>query len=102
MDALVAEKVFGLKVWTHDGPCGCRMAGPDYLKPYSTDVVSALEVIEKLRPRFNWELILGEGRTVGLKTYGTNAPSRLVAYAGDGTESDAHAICLAALKAVGA
>lgn len=111
LDALVAEKVLGkkldLRTDSHCVPVGHVL--PEHVRPYSTDIATAWEVVEKVglvwrgfhfglfwssyyedyrdaqwrAGWFEWEYTGPEDRAVG---YSLSAP---------------HAICLAALRAVG-
>lgn len=119
LDALVAEKVMGLKInWDETTPCplcgdvgrfcGARMwcshDGWYYsqYKNYSTDIAAAWEVVEKLpfsgRPYIH----------LGLCDTYTDSPRWFVEVDLDGpfkrvlvkADTAPHAICLAALKAV--
>lgn len=116
LDALVAEKVMGCKVlWqkaTVSGPyCGCNCAdgfeeGPHSdpnrmdanLKSYSTDIAAAWEVVEKLAEN---------GKLLELYAGGGPKGASWTATFFDGSSGNEyadtapHAICLAALKAVG-
>lgn len=112
-DALVAEKVMGWTlelrkyVWEdpsefyrsdhadfHDGRCIPITEASGYLRPYTTDISAAWEVVEKMggygRSLFEWsegwifELVTSDGESVVGQAY--TAPL---------------AICIAALKAVG-
>lgn len=98
LDALVAEKVMGLDCsWrcvTLDGTG--RDRGPARrIKPYSTNIDAAWEVVEKLK----------ENHTVNIHGYSDGWEVGLIgpgSAAVDGqAETAPHAICLAALKAVG-
>lgn len=99
LDRVIAEKIFGVKIHA-PAPGGVKGEFPEY----STDIKAAFEVVEKLRQqdilmnvaprpqsgfivnyiRWNPEIKFGELQT-------ENSASDLAA----------HAICLAALKAVG-
>lgn len=109
LDALVAEKVMG-RGWCQlmhenacvDGKprkCACGATGfPfEHHPPFSTDIAAAWEVVEKLNLLGRYDLrgeaaawVLGED---------INADEWLVFAEGS---SAPHAICIAALKAVGA
>ena len=104
LDALVAEKVMGMKVWKHDGSCGCRMADNDYLPNFSNDIAAAWEVVEKMRnPKTAVSLATiwdhadgGKFKWVAkIEFFGSDRFEFALA------DSAPHAICLAALKAVG-
>jgi hypothetical protein len=95
LDALVAEKVMGLVIPSRPG------WGP---KPYSTDIAAAWEVVEKFG-HFHIQTVFGDG---SVDSFGEMIRVRLTTEAtlqGRTMESIAetapHAICLAALKAVG-
>ena len=92
LDTLVAEKVMGLNV-----DRSMMHNGPSYFDPpaYSTDIAAAWLVVEKLR----------ETHDVELRGYQPYEPNnwQVVVDSEFYTEGTApHAICLAALKAVGA
>jgi len=115
LDLLIAEKVMkvlickgdfdgcgeniGYEGWYRfkEGPICVECDGTELLN-YSTDIAAAWEVLEKLRdlrPRIiithnfenPWSCSMGNGRDVFIRE--------------SSTESAPHAICLAALKAVG-
>ena len=106
LDALVAEKVMGCKVYVEangNPRCDCPGAnatGPrphaSYglyasLKRYSTDIAAAWEVVEKMRED---GFLVALYRSAGAWIADTNP--------GYGKSDTApHAICLAALRAVG-
>lgn len=105
MDALVAERVFGLKYrarWfmgvidprSPDGTNMRPMGDMDYpAPPYSTDIAAAWEVVEKFGQAFDrlyfsggkWECWIEPSVGERAQEFGDSAP---------------HAICLAALSAV--
>ena len=109
LDALVAEKVFG---WT---------GGHYESLPFSTDIAAAWEVVERLRSRgissghgFNWDLCIKVGHSDDSGWFVELFDLSSMGYCGpadttirwDGVdvrnaETASHAICLAALKAVG-
>lgn len=106
LDALIAEKVMGFlevrqdQTMDKDGLFG-------HLKPYSTSMSAAWEVLEKLGYRI--ELIKNSSGkwycriyTKSFKTFGKEilALRQGVATEVDNIETAPHAICLAALKAV--
>ena len=132
LDAMVAEKVMGLRpkqCKLHPGNTRCgvqsfeiegktifqewgclyclryskkRIDPARELKPYSTDIAAAWEVVEKLQERGTLTVSSARGGSVGeLKTFAwcveIHGPE--VEEWGD---TAPHAICLAALKAVGA
>lgn len=99
LDALVAEKVMGLVVAKCGGEFG-RMevffAGDSLLRPYSTDMTAAQEVLEKMEEDGfhyfistigDWMYQVEFERGQCFQEHSTSVP---------------HAICLAALRAVGA
>ena len=95
LDALVAEKVMGLteEDW---------IAGPTGLpRPYSTDIAAAWEVVEKLRGTHRPFLLSHDFQDGFMKW-----PVVIVGFGAvvvhEGQYGAPHAICLAALKAVGA
>jgi hypothetical protein len=113
LDALVAEKVMGCKVTrftnslkTVSARCDCPDDPHEYhtdfggFKEYSTEMGPAWEVVEKMRPIAD----------LTLETYGTEPFFCIAIFrkdAGKGSfqaeaKTAPHAICLAALKAVGA
>jgi len=97
LDALIAEKVFGLEVEWKEG-FGSKEVFPvsrlTAIPEYSTDIAAAWLVVEKLKGRepsiayegekYGWEVSLTINHEI-FCIYGKSAP---------------HAICLAALKAV--
>ena len=103
LDALVAEKVFG-HVVSRNLKGGWSLGEPDYydsygelilwnpLPPYSEDISSAWQVIEKLKEEF---------KRVDL-TYNSNKWLLTVqgkfGFMSDGQETASHAICIAALR----
>lgn len=118
LDALVAEKVMGciisFKGWRY-GRCGCDdTKGPSHMwtpdhetyewpAPYSTDIAAAWEVVEKMGNWHGfdfaiWKKEVGEWRAGWFEDGWEGLEGRADATA----ESAPHAICLAALKAVGA
>lgn len=98
LDALIAEKVFGLKLGEHDSPSDIQY--------YSTDIVQAWKIVEKHVNEGKW-LGIEFYPTIGLNRDGlpyeahwrvsgmTSYEHRIIA------DTAAHAICLGALKAVG-
>jgi hypothetical protein len=111
LDALVAEKVMGFKVIETDecnGEDNLWLQGYEdqELPSYSTDVAAAWEVVEKLK-LFQVKQTDSDGYTdyvqlwqdsEGIWTIGDWEDQLLILSEG---ESAPHAICLAALKAVG-
>lgn len=122
LDVLVAEKVMGCKVelvkigtvagWDSEPHCCCpgnphEFSDRDYevveLKRYSTDIAAAWEVVEKItlgKERFSYECLWRDPND-GKWAFGS--------FDRDGSffpmekaDTAPHAICLAALKAVGA
>lgn len=111
LDALVAEKVMGLSyypVWTNsygqhvphavfDKGVKQNVVTCGYLKPYSTDIAAAWEVVEK----FNG-LYIGESESdPGRHWWQFVDSNEQDSYIGAEGKTAPHAICLAALKAVG-
>lgn len=101
LDALVAEKVMGLKqILTPGGiEVGWSISskiGASSLKPYSTDIAAAWKVVEKLNLLDKNCLLHDEGKWSVCPFDGA-----ATIYAGIDAETAPHAICLAALKAVG-
>jgi hypothetical protein len=121
LDALVAEKVMG---WKPD-PARCRLCGwplsdgmctPDNcsLRPlpivpydippdYSTDIAAAWQVVEHLRERDIWLDSLEQKWESEMTRviFGWRDPERGALFAQEMGDTPAHAICLAALRAVG-
>lgn len=113
LDALVVEKVFGCDVRTSGEVSFCGCAGSPHGKPvvygalaplrcYSTDIAAAWEVVERFRDVGISVMQPGE-RPRG------NPDRKWVIYIGyddeqveETADTAPHAICLAALKAVGA
>lgn len=107
LDSLVAEKVMG---WRKDSdgdwerPSKDAIDGwyPDHLFPYSTDIAAAWEVVEKLTAQFGddftiWSIWSRENK---IRARFNRGESRTYAAQADAPTAP-HAICLAALKAVG-
>lgn len=89
LDTLVAEKIFNLKV---DHDTFNEITHEEYYYPveeYSTDISAAWTVVEKLKDNFKMHYI--DNR------YWVSINENI-----EEAETAAHAICLAALKAVGA
>lgn len=94
LDALIAEKVMGSPSPSEPGidQAEYERRRKRWHPAYSTDIAAAWEVFEKLgdamierdetTERVHWKVVVG-----GIETFGETAP---------------HAICLAALKTVGA
>lgn len=117
LDALIAEKVMGLTVerWEHfcavsaSGPGSVRIydgekcihafsTGSQPIKPYSTSIEAAWDVVEWMR--YN----SGHGYLLSLSRNGNDtwlAEFAEPTHSATG-ETATHAVCLAALKAVGA
>lgn len=108
MDQLVAEKVTGWQIGSHNGlsnlsPEGsrwCRERNPmEGIPYYSTDIAAAWEVVEKLHL---------SGFTVYSGLVGPLEPHAIAKIIGRGRECEVkaetapHAICLAALRAINA
>lgn len=104
LNALVAEKIFGcttLDLSSPDRPtCTCYLLGEGLvwhtgdsgdLKRYSEDIAAAMEVVGKVMPSYRSK--------VSFETYDGDIWS--IKPCGTSSASLPHAICLAALKAVG-
>lgn len=127
LDALIAERVMGWKIWKYLGPMGPtqRLAPPKLtfsLKPgaineipeipsYSTDIAAAWLVVEKIRslPRLadtgtknDFNLNQMDRLCGGLWVVKSDSIDKYGHLISSHTESPSapHAICLAALKAV--
>jgi hypothetical protein len=119
LDALVAEKILGCKVGRHarlrtdagepDYICECDgyphqhpwIDDTRYLPDYSSDMSAAWEIIEKLKERFDGQFSFSGGEwtfLLGTLDAGGDLQNGAV-YAS--SASAPHAICLAALKALG-
>jgi hypothetical protein len=96
LDALVAEKVMGLPPVY--GPTGIKWDGP--IPAYSTDIAAAWEVVERIKGS-------QPESTFSIEWIGTQWRVDFVYQnydwynEGDQADTAPHAICLAALKAVG-
>jgi hypothetical protein len=95
LDRLVADKVFGIR----SEVSGDYILEPMYIPKYSTDIAAAWGVVEKLKEKF----------IVAAESY-RNIHSCYIIKPDEGEgkielfregKSPSHAICLAALKAVG-
>lgn len=107
LDRLVAEKVMKYTICAGEnikfqGPFGAERfwvelySGPEWLKPYSTDLKCAWELIEKLQSSNNLNCrIINDRNTVMVSFFDTNE------WDAETAVTAPHAICLAALKAVG-
>ncbi len=108
LDALVAEKVMGFKPCSDPiGKCDAAHMSPPLcwdgseLKPYSTNISAAWEVVEKVS-LLGWERALGKTRDGEWCTlYHDLLDSDHRCDFSTRGESAPHAICLAALNAVG-
>lgn len=116
LDALIAEKIFGCKVkktkhyfgWGDHYECACKdkphALWDEYeshgVKRYSTSMTHAWEVVEKLQATDTY-IRLGWDDTCEWEFDVWNDESG-VSFSGCSDISAPHAICLAALKAVGA
>lgn len=103
LDALIAEKVMGWKdpegisLALRDGRVVNTMDGVSWSP--STDIAAAWEVVGRVRERGFEVYVLGNPKTPwGCRIWDGNQEMGFVRSA----ESAPHAICLAALKAVGA
>jgi hypothetical protein len=123
LDALIAEKVMGCnvycvdpnynykdpaKMWRCDCPgansIGDRPHADDgfdgEIKPYSTDIAAAWKVVEKMRESHQWiriECFDGKWEAGPVEVCGEDYIDNNV----ESLVSAPHAICLAALKAIG-
>lgn len=101
LDALIAEKVMGGKIGA-----GFYMKWPGEngwkrIANYSTDIVAAWEVVEKLKSPFHFDLWRAPYRAKEISwscSFSKSIDARDIVR-GD-AETAPHAICLAALKAV--
>lgn len=115
LDALIAEKVFGLNL--ENGWLRSQNGDPKYWQnknnefitdsfaPYSTDIKDAWEVVEKVKTQLGEDAIViwfknGEW-TVVVEDFNYLELSGLNSKAWASAKTAPHAICLAALKAVG-
>ncbi len=120
LDALVAEKVMGCKLFKNDFVkfgCGCEHRTNDIglqphgwttshagLAPYSTSIAAAWEVVEKIKLLRDYVLTQTDSGTWGIYGWNydfTSAPVIRWDEAVAEAPTAPHAICLAALKAVG-
>ena len=108
LDALVAEKVMGLTVCRNEACEGCdsdmwmldgTIWSRDPLTHYSTDISAAWEVVEKVRSE-GQRIDLWDGPSGWRVRFATESRAHRPPVP-CASESVAHAICLAALKAVG-
>jgi hypothetical protein len=103
LDVLVAEKVMGQAIPREGFPASHRPTFPGayYLPAYSTDIAAAWEVVEKLQS-MQAEASLLMIKNPVVKTCRVRFMTENAEIAGHSQEqSMPHAICLAALKAVG-
>lgn len=107
LDALVAEKMMGLEIAnytgeTHEGIRVIRVNNPSKVvlapKPYSTDIAAAWEVVEKMASVANEWTFEFRYTNVAVRVTDNNLNGISVLEVQD---TAPHAICLAALKAVG-
>lgn len=115
LDLLVAEKVMGYKIAEVKGDAVVSSkisAGSNdnpwlnkELKPYSTDIAAAWEVVEKMKKEFiQTEIIIWQtGHKARISKFAGTSLNviALINHVEAEGESAAHAICLAALKAKG-
>ena len=115
LDALIAEKVMGLKVYHHAGShdvCHCDIEGDDDItvcqgpvKAYSTSIADAWEVVERMGGRISLQGPGTEDMGEGYVTYDTWTAEFQPKGHQTGSISRADtaplAICLASLKACG-
>lgn len=100
LDALIAEKVMGWerleKILHPPGPYEMNAWG-NMIPHYSTDIDAAWEVVEKMHSmRLQTSIITTEkGVSVTIDEFYCHSPDETIA------ETAPHAICLAALKALG-
>lgn len=111
LDVLVAQKVFGMKVWVgatsaHVSRMAPTLGGPnpERISPYSTNLTEAWAVVNKLeRHTFILKRIgntLPHGATwSGKLSWKCSFTTKDAAFQGE-SESPALAICLAALRAM--
>lgn len=103
LDKLIAERVMGLDVSNPSSPMSCDVCHKDYyfedsIKPYSTDIAAAWEVVEKLiQQEIYFEFRSDYAYSVS--GYDGHNAMRMSNCDASG-ESFPHAICLAALKAI--
>lgn len=96
LDALIAEKVMGLKVNYEFYTCSDLCDNYDemgYIPAYSTDIASAWEVVEKLLKLHSVEFSYVHFNS----EWNVDIDDKIYVAA----DTAPHAICLAALKAVG-
>lgn len=109
LDALVAEKVMGIQKIPFNPEThviiGMKDHRPDWTitcPNYSTDISAAWDVVKELSTRFNITVATIRSPSeleyqVSFYTLGEKPEFKAMEY----SESESHAICLAALKAVG-
>lgn len=114
LDVLIAEKIMGCKVSYPDltDPslsvfakvynCGCNDSAHSFygeysLKAYSTDIAAAWEVLYKMKTSIQDDLCLSFNEGEWLVYLEGNFGTKWLSY----SETAPHAICLAALKAIG-
>lgn len=114
LDVLIAEKIMGWRILSHwdcegtikhlvdENQCEVR---PPEIKPYSTSIAAAWEVVEKLNKwkfTLTWQFFFGGGGSE-LKAYATAIFDPVLTSRREDlfvkAETAPHAICLAALKA---
>lgn len=116
LDALVAEKVMGW-TWSLDEKTGWwTLTSPEgrigmcenksvliesglHFPDYSTHISAAWEVVEKIKDRSGLDLLFSPTRKIWQATFTMEHPLRVENLSQEQTAP--HAICLAALKAVG-
>jgi hypothetical protein len=117
LDQLIAEKVMGLRVFSqgksHDGPVYSpdRMFGEEPIPQYSTDIKAAWEVVEEVTKKLNWNCgdrekylpVIHRSRITIESNWRCGWTDSYLDCSEFEAESESvpHAICLAALKAVG-
>lgn len=98
LDALVAERVMGLEAvndgWVAESFPNGGMVYP--LPEYSTDIAAAWRIVEILRPRYYMFRIFVYSC---IEAQFQDHPNNAIAVGR--SDTPAHAICLAALKAIG-
>jgi peptide subunit release factor RF-3 len=104
LDALIAEKVMGIKETLvyelYDKSTGEKVITFDSIPHYSTDIAAALEVVEKLKS-LGWNMAItnNQGWAIWISQ---DWIDDVMGIADVRAETLPHCICLAALKAVDA
>lgn len=111
LDALVAEKVFGCTPYI--GPsaqyeCGCSPMNPEHetminswcvIPKYSTSIADAWQVVEKIEKDFAIQISSDGDAKIIWYCYLENEDKGV--WVNEKADTAPHAICLAALKAIG-